>query len=247
MKLKINRILITGSLMLCLFFIHQYEVKQFNKQYQDLNSKYQLLQDINKQLQQRIEAQEKIIFEKEQIIENYKKKLNTKTSAPISSRGRQNFIIHRYNIYSDITQPCGLNTEQLSYALEGTKLQKYAGHFINVEQKHGVNAVFMVAIAALESSWGTSNFANTHNNLFGFQAYDNNLNKTAKFSSKSQSIYFVGKYIAEHYLDEKGIYYNGTTIKDVNQKYSTSDEWKNKIVTIMNMITKRALEYQGEE
>ena len=47
-------------------------------------------------------------------------------------------------------------------------------HSKHMEEKWGVNALFGVAVAAHESSWGNSHLARTRNNLFGIAAYDGN-------------------------------------------------------------------------
>lgn len=238
MKKKICNTVLIGSLLLGLTFYHQKEVRRYENNLKELDNKYQILLEKNKNLQEQSIKLQKENENIKQQIEDYKKKLSNKNVPHQPSRGGQNYIIHKYTIYSDITKPSGITSEQLYSALEGTKLQKYANVFIEAEQRYGVNAVFLTSLAALESGWGTSEFARVRNNLFGFQSYDKDLNKTAKFSSKTECIYFVAKYLQQQYLSTEGKHYTGVRIIDINKKYSTSEEWKNKIVSIMNTLVK---------
>ena len=53
----------------------------------------------------------------------------------------------------ELDKPCGMSEKELCAALK-YDLVPYAGYFIEAEQKHGVNAAFLAAIAAQESGWG---------------------------------------------------------------------------------------------
>ncbi len=129
----------------------------------------------------------------------------------------------------DLTQPCGLSAEELAFGLKG-KLPELAPEFIAAEEKYGVNAVFLAAVAALESGWGKSCFR--PNNIFGWSG--------KSFESKQECIDFVASKIAEHYLSENGKYYHGKTVSGVNVCYNGSDFWERKISGIMVMIFENA-------
>ncbi|MBQ7874377.1 MAG: glucosaminidase domain-containing protein [Oscillospiraceae bacterium] len=127
----------------------------------------------------------------------------------------------------DLTVPCGLSEEELAAGLRD-ELIAFAPEFIAAEQKYGVNAVFLAAVAALESGWGKSCFR--PNNIFGWNGKD--------FESKAECIDFVASKIAEHYLSEGGKYYHGKTVSGVNICYNGSDFWERKVTEIMAMITR---------
>lgn len=131
----------------------------------------------------------------------------------------------------DLTIPCNLSSKELERGLKG-ELKPLADEFIEAEEKYGVNAVFLSAVAALESGWGKSCFR--PNNIFGWSG--------KSFSSKEECIDFVASKIAEHYLDEKGKYYNGKTVRGVNTCYNGYSFWPEKIAGIMSMIYKNAQE-----
>ena len=126
---------------------------------------------------------------------------------------------------TDLTSPCGFSPDELSRGLLG-ELSSLAENFIAAEEKYGVNALFLSAVAALESGWGKYCFR--PNNIFGWSGKD--------FGSKEECIDFVASKIAEHYLSEEGKYYNGKTVSGVNVCYNGTDFWKNKVAGIMAMI-----------
>lgn len=129
----------------------------------------------------------------------------------------------------DLTAPCGLSEEALEKGLKG-KLSGLAPDFLAAEEEHGVNAVFLAAVAALESGWGKSCFR--PNNIFGWSG--------KSFDSVQECIDFVASKIAGHYLAEDGKYYHGKTVSGVNICYNGNDFWPKKISGIMAMIVKNS-------
>ncbi len=128
----------------------------------------------------------------------------------------------------DLTIPCGYSAEELSRGLSG-ELDLFSKDFIAAEEKYGVNALFLCAVAALESGWGKYCFR--PNNIFGWSGKD--------FETKEECIDFVASKIAEHYLSENGKYYNGKTVSGVNVYYNGNDFWEEKILEIMALISRR--------
>ena len=128
----------------------------------------------------------------------------------------------------DLTEKSGYSAEELSKGLS-KNLLPLAEDFVIAEQKYGVNAVFLAAVAALESGWGKSCFM--ENNIFGWSG--------KSFESKAECIDFVASKIAEHYLSENGKYYHGKTVPGVNVCYNGNDFWEEKVAEIMVMITRK--------
>ncbi|MBQ6877939.1 MAG: glucosaminidase domain-containing protein [Oscillospiraceae bacterium] len=134
----------------------------------------------------------------------------------------------------DLTTPCGYSPEELSKGLRG-ELSSLAEEFVAAEEKYKVNALFLCAVAALESGWGRYCFR--PNNIFGWSGKD--------FESKEECIDFVASKIAEHYLSKDGKYYHGKTISGVNVCYNGTDFWKNKVAGIMGMISRKISAERG--
>ena len=128
----------------------------------------------------------------------------------------------------DLTTKSGFSAEELSKGLLG-ELSSFSEDFIAAEEKYGVNAIFLCAVAALESGWGRYCFR--PNNIFGWSGKD--------FSTKDECIDFVASKIAEHYLSEGGKYYNGKTLSGVNVCYNGNAFWEEKVSEIMAMILRR--------
>ena len=126
---------------------------------------------------------------------------------------------------TDLTTSCGYSAEELSKGLSG-EIFYLAEEFSKAEEKYGVTALFLCAVAALESGWGRYCFR--PNNIFGWSGKD--------FETKADCIDFVALKIAEHYLSEDGKYYNGKTVSGVNTFYNGNGFWETKIAEIMAMI-----------
>ena len=129
-----------------------------------------------------------------------------------------------------------LTPEQLDKGLEGTGLAGLGKYFYEAEQEWNVSALALAGIAANESAWGTSNFAKTRHNYYGYQAYDANPDAAAHFDSPESSINAAAKLLAVHYLDPAGQYYNGVTLWGINVRYASDKDWADKATRYMNQI-----------
>lgn len=178
-----------------------------------------------KELEQQIQRDLRLIEEKKQ-----------EELRQAQEKERKEKMVRTYYTSSDVSQPSLLTAEELNIAIEGTGLQGLGQYFYEAEQAYGVNSVFLLSIAILESGWGNSTLAQTKNNLFGYQAYDNDPNKAMYFSSKAEAIDTVGSHLAKNYLRSDGKYYNGATPAGVNVMYCSGGEWASKVVSIMNKV-----------
>lgn len=113
---------------------------------------------------------------------------------------------------------------KLEKGLKGTGLEGLGKWYLEAEKKYGVNAIFLVALTAQESSWGNSNRARTQNNLSGFAVYSDDA-AGVTFTSKGESIMKTAKLIGEKYINSNGEYYNGASVRAVNIKYCPNDGW----------------------
>lgn len=112
--------------------------------------------------------------------------------------------------------------------------------FVDVGNSQGINAFYIAAHAAWESTWGTSRLAKEKNNLFGYGAYDRCPYECAlTFNTKAESVEFVMAKVNADYLTEGGKYYNGPTLRGMNVKYATDQNWKNGIASIMNSLANK--------
>lgn len=122
-----------------------------------------------------------------------------------------------------------LKEETLAKAFQNTKMQGLEKYFIQAEKETGINALYLAGLACHESGWNTSAFAKERNNLFGWQAYDNNLNATKRFESKGECILFVASKIKTLYLTENGMFHSGYTIESISSRYASDKEHSKKV------------------
>jgi hypothetical protein len=112
-------------------------------------------------------------------------------------------------------------------------LNQYAFYFLEAETQTGVSAVFLLSVAALESGWGTSDLAQTKNNLFGWTSNNGSM---MSFNSKAQCIIYVAEKLKEHYLTPDGKFFSGYEVEDVNKHYNGREEWAIAVNNIMQGI-----------
>ncbi len=125
----------------------------------------------------------------------------------------------------DLSKPSGVTEEELAPLLQGGTVG-LEDTFIEAEEKYGVNAIFLVSIAALESAWGTINFR--PNNMFGYG--------TSGYETKEDNVMTVAKGLGENYLSPSGSLYSGNTATGVNARYASSSKWDDKIITQMKKL-----------
>lgn len=151
-----------------------------------------------------------------------------------------------YDINSNIKSKSGLNAEQLAVA-EKTISPGNGYHadafqaMVDAENNYGLNALFILAHADIESAHGNSYYAKTRNNLFGFNAIDSDPNQASSYASQADSIDFYGNFLNKYYLTPGAVYYNGTTPHGVFVKYSSShDSEAQSVVGLMNVLASNA-------
>lgn len=117
-----------------------------------------------------------------------------------------------------------------SKAPEGSMMRGMGSAFLKAGQASGLDPRYLIAHAAQETGWGTSNILKDKNNWFGIGAFDNSPHASAKtFGGKQQGIIDGAKWIAQNY------YSKGNTTLDKMKKagYATDPQWTNNISNIM--------------
>lgn len=92
--------------------------------------------------------------------------------------------------------------------------------FLEAEEKYGVNAIFLMSIASLESAHGTQMYR--PNNMFGYGG--------KSYPSKEACIMDVAKGLSTKYLKPGASLYGGSpTLKGVNKRYAANPQWYSKV------------------
>ena len=112
--------------------------------------------------------------------------------------------------------------------------------FIEAQDKYGINALLLYAMAAHESAWGTSYYARTRNNLFGWNAIDGDPNQAASFSTVQDCVFDHAGYNLRLYLDITDPRFFGSSLGNkgsgLNVKYASDPYWGMKISSIAYQI-----------
>lgn len=148
----------------------------------------------------------------------------------------KNYIV---NNETDLRTKSNISIEEYQKMLENTALYEIAESLYNAEQKFGVNGLYLMGLACLESSYGNSNFAKNRNNIFGWNAVDSNPGKASYFISKTECVMFVAEKLSYNYLNENGCYFEGYTAKDIDKHYCTDKQHANKIIKIIEKLEKK--------
>ncbi len=159
--------------------------------------------------------------------------------------------LNEVNFDMDVSKPSGLTLEQFKQILSNNPkdinkiFENNAQVFYYVEQKYNINGLLLAAMGIHESAWGTSKISKDKQNLFGYGAYDHDAyNSAFTFNGYQEGIETVARALAKNYLNPPGTiiyggetatgqYYNGTTIKSINIRYATDENWANAVFNIM--------------
>ncbi len=140
-----------------------------------------------------------------------------------------------YNPYN-LREESNLSREQIYNLLEGSNLQVLSDSYYEMESKHNVNAIFLMALNMEESGHGTSDLALLNNNIGGVKSATGGW---ATFDDWNHSLEYITNLIDEMYLSEDGEYYNGTSIYDVNIRYCEGNQWAYNLNTIAMELLER--------
>lgn len=137
---------------------------------------------------------------------------------------------------NDLTIKSNITKEQLYNILDGTDMQQLSEEIVSAEKEYGVNSLFLTALIAHETGYGTSRRYREDNNVGGYEVYTVS-SKGRIFDSKESSVNAVASLLSSHYLNPEGKYYNGKSSFDVNKLYCQSSpggqfEWHKTIDSI---------------
>ena len=153
----------------------------------------------------------------------------------------ENFTVENPFLFRDLRKPTNYTAEELDkvYSLMNIKGSRLAGKgaiFKEAEERYQINALYLIAHSALESSWGRSQIAKDKNNFFGIGAYDTTPYDSAKsFDDVDKGILAAAKWIRENYIDN-GRTYLGNKSSGMNVLYASDPYWGEKIASIMMRI-----------
>lgn len=123
-------------------------------------------------------------------------------------------------------------------------LRNKGAEFIQVQEKYGVNASFMIGIAMNESGKGTSSIALSKNNIFGLNAVDASPGQSANyFETVADCINEFGSHwMSKGYFNPSDWRYEGSSLGNkgfgVNVRYASDPYWGEKASSYMYAMDK---------
>ena len=126
----------------------------------------------------------------------------------------------------DVRTKSEVTAEQLDARLQN-RLKGCGQYFIDAQEKYGINAEFLTAIAIHESGNGSSTAARRKNNFFGL------MGKRGQLSFKTPKECID---CAANNLTKSNGYYFGRgryTIASIGKRYASDKKWSTRIVAVM--------------
>ena len=204
------------------------------KQINILKDEYNVIEKELNKLIEKIQIQKKNDF----ILKEYEAKRKAKQESNKQyklSRSCDEILLPHYNS-NNLTELSNLTQEQIHIMLEGTRLQCLSAYYYEYEKIYKVNALFIISLTSLESGYGTSKLARTHNNLAGYRGSKS----WTYFNSWHDCLNEVYRLIGQEYLSPDGRFYNGLDIKSINSKYcGNTYQWSLDINTIAHKYLKK--------
>lgn len=146
---------------------------------------------------------------------------------------------YQYEYLSDLTRITGYSGEQLEKALAGTGLAGLGEYYAQKEKTHGINALFLIGIAKLESAGGSSRLARAQNNLGGLK---NGKGGYMSFATKEDCVEYMATLLKDKYLTPGAKHYFGNTSKNVSVRYcEQSASWYTQVEDLMNKSYQKVL------
>ena len=121
----------------------------------------------------------------------------------------------------ELFQATGLNAEAFNLMLSGSGLAGHGADFVELENTYGINGVFAIAVAKVESGLGSSHLAMKKNNFFGMIGNS--------FSSDREGVLAFGR------LMNKPVYH-GKPLDVIARTYCppTAVEWTSAVKACMS-------------
>lgn len=165
---------------------------------------------------------------------------SSSTTASSSASGPSGSSDETSYINMDLKNQTNMNASQIdAWIKKNTKSKSLfwgkGSTFVQAAAQSGLDPMYIVAHAALESGWGTSNIANAKYNFFGIGAVDSNpTNGAYTFDSVDNGIINGAKWIRAKYYDVgQTSLYTMRHSPSGTHNYCTDSLWPNKIALIM--------------
>jgi len=131
----------------------------------------------------------------------------------------------KLNVSEEVTQKSNLVPDMIE-ALLPEDLKGLGQAFCDGEEKHNINALFVLAIVRLESGNGTSYLARTKNNLGGIKSGEDGYRA---FASKEECVAYMFDLLDRLYISK-----GRNTIDEIGRVYCATGGWIPQIKSILH-------------
>lgn len=149
---------------------------------------------------------------------------------------------YNYYQYLPLRSTSGYSGDELSgfinnYTGSSSKMYNVGSLFVDNQNTYGTNALLIASVAAHESGWGKSWYAQNRNNLFGINAIDSDPDQAFSFADVNTCIKdFSETYMSKRYLRPTYTYYHGAFLGDkasgINVSYASDPYWGEAIASV---------------
>ena len=162
------------------------------------------------------------------------------------------FTYYNYYQYLPLRSKTNISADVLnSYVsnVSNSVLKGTGQNFVDAQNKYGINALLLFAMACHESGNGTSSYATSRYNLFGWNAVDADPNQASYFSSVADCINEQAGINLRGYVDiTDGRFFSsslGNKGSGLNVKYASDPWWGMEIAGIAYQIDKLSKNKNG--
>lgn len=129
---------------------------------------------------------------------------------------------------NDVTKITNLKLEDMHLLTRGTWWEGYEESLYNLEQRHGINAAFAMAVSTLESGAGTSSRARNRDNYYG-------LSTSTDYGSRFNCTMYFGDLLNRKYVSQ-GL----SSVYSIGPKYCPPNrQWETYMANYMSGIQTR--------
>lgn len=135
---------------------------------------------------------------------------------------------------NDIRGLANISVSELRSVVPKT-MESLCNDIVYYSNHYGINALAVCGIIRQESGNNTSRLAKQNNNLGGIT---NGQGSYRTFKSKTECIEYMVRLLKTNYLTPTGKYFNGYSLREVNELYCPGDkyEWSNQVALMGNTM-----------
>lgn len=165
---------------------------------------------------------------------NYYQYVTNRTTTNYTNDEIKQYLESYMLLDSRLTEYIDTNNDYISEILTESQYYGNSDAFVQCQYEYGANALLMLAISMNETASGRSSLSYTRNNMFGHNAYDNNVEANAsRYRSVASSISYHAKvFISNNYSNPEKFQYHGSFLGDkgsgMNVSYASDPYWGEK-------------------